>query len=57
MAKEPTSRIAGRDSRTGQFVPVEETERRPNTTQRERLPLPGHGDTGRYDKPKDDRKR
>jgi len=49
--KQPTSRIGGRDSSTGKFIPVRETERRPATTQRERIPLPGHGDTGRYDKP------
>jgi hypothetical protein len=48
----PTTRIGGRDSRTGQFVPVKETERRPDTTQRERIPLPGHGDTGRSEKRK-----
>gem|GEM_PF-1706104 len=47
MAKKPTTRIGGRDSGTGRFVPVKETERRPATTQRERIPLPGHGDTGR----------
>lgn len=44
---EPQSRIGGRDSRTGQFIPLRETERRPDTTQRERIPLPGYGDTGR----------
>lgn len=45
--KEPESRIAGRDARTGEFIPIAETKRRPDTTVRERLPLPGHGDTGR----------
>jgi len=45
--KKPTSRIGGRDSRTGLFIPVRETERKPDTTQRERIPLPGYGDTGR----------
>ena len=50
--KPPASRIGGRDSRTGQFIPLRETVRRPDTTQRERIPLPGHGDTGRYDKSK-----
>jgi hypothetical protein len=45
--KKPQSRIAGRDSKTGQFVPVRETHQRPATTQREHLPLPGYGDTGR----------
>ncbi len=48
--KQPHSRVGGRDSRTGQFIPVKETEQRPATTQRERIPLPGYGDTGRYDK-------
>jgi hypothetical protein len=51
-SKKPESRIGGRDSRNGQFIPVRETERRPATTQRERIPLRGHGDTGRYDKTK-----
>jgi hypothetical protein len=46
------SRIGGRDSRNGQFVPLRETERRPATTQREHIPLPGRGDTGPSDKPK-----
>lgn len=50
--KQPHSRIGGRDSRTGQFIPVKETEQRPATTQRERIPLPGYGDTGRSDKGK-----
>ena len=45
--KKPESRIGGRDARTGEFVPLEETRRRPDTTVRERIPLPGHGDTGR----------
>jgi len=45
--KEPTTRIGGRDSETGRFIPVEETYKRPSTTERERIPLPGHGDTGR----------
>lgn len=43
--KPPTTRLAGRDSRTGEFVPVKEARSRPDTTQVERLPLPGHGDT------------
>jgi hypothetical protein len=47
MANDRQSRIGGRDSRNGQFIPLRETERRPDTTQRERIPLPGHGDTGR----------
>lgn len=50
--KEPQSRVTGRDNDTGRFVRVEETKYRPNSTTRERLPLPGFGDTGRYDKDK-----
>jgi hypothetical protein len=45
-------RIGGRDNSNGQFVPLRETERRPASTTREVIPLPGFGDTGRYDKPK-----
>lgn len=45
--KEPQARVGGRDSRTGQFVPVRETYQRPASTQREHIPLPGYGDTGR----------
>lgn len=43
----PQSHIGGRDSRTGHFIPLSETTRRPATTQRERIPNPGYGDTGR----------
>jgi hypothetical protein len=50
--KKPESRIGGRDARTGQSIPVEETRRRPDTTVRERVPLPGHGDTGKGKTPK-----
>lgn len=49
MSKDRQSRVGGRDSRNGQFVPISETQRRPDTTQRERIPLPGFGDTGRSD--------
>jgi hypothetical protein len=35
----------GRDSKTGEFIPVKEAERRPNTTTVERVPKPGRGDT------------
>jgi len=41
------ARVAGRDSRNGQFIPVRETYQRPATTQREHVPLPGYGDTNR----------
>ena len=54
MSKERQSRLGGRDNRTGKFVPLKETERRPDSTARERIPLPGYGDTGRYD---DDKKK
>ena len=43
------SRLGGRDNKTGEFVPLRETERRPEQTSRERIPLAGFGDTGRYD--------
>lgn len=52
--KEPQSRLGGRDNNTGQFVPLKETEKRPSNTTRERIPLPGFGDTGRSDKKKRD---
>lgn len=35
----------GRSSKTGQFIPVKEAERRPSTTTVERVPKPGYGDT------------
>jgi len=50
--QQPKTRIGGRDSGTGRFIPVEETKQRPATTQRERIPLPGYGDTGRSEKKK-----
>jgi hypothetical protein len=52
MAKKPAGRIGGRDNDSGQFVPLKETHQRPKDTTREVIPNPGHGDTGRYDKPK-----
>lgn len=35
----------GRDSQTGEFIPVKEAEKRPNTTTVERIPKLGRGDT------------
>jgi len=35
----------GRDSKTGEFIPVKEAERRPNTTTVDRIPKPGNGNT------------
>jgi hypothetical protein len=40
----------GRDSKTGEFIPVKEADRRKSTTTVERVPKRGYGDT------KDDRK-
>lgn len=50
MSKKPKARLGGRDSTTGRFIPLSETHRRPATTQREHIPLPGHGDTDRSKK-------
>ena len=35
----------GRDSRTGQFIPLKEANRRPSTTTVERVPNPRYGNT------------
>lgn len=35
----------GRDSRTGQFIPVKEAIRRPSTSTVDRIPNPGYGNT------------
>jgi hypothetical protein len=43
MSKQKESRIAERSARTGQFVKTGTEKRQPNTTVRERLPLPGKG--------------
>ena len=48
-SKKPESRLGGRDARSGQFIPIEEARRKPDTSVVERIPLPGHGDTGRGD--------
>lgn len=37
----------GRDSKTGEFIPVREANRRPNTTTVERIPKSGHGENSR----------
>ena len=42
--KEPQSSLRGRDAGNGQFIPVEEARRRPNTTVVERVPLPYKGE-------------
>lgn len=45
MSKDRKTFDVGRDSKSGQFIPVKEAERRPNTTTVERVPKPGRGDT------------
>lgn len=46
MAKN-NSHPGHRDSRNGQFVTERHAKRHPDTTQRESIPNPGRGDTGR----------
>lgn len=45
MASDRKTFDVGRDSKSGQFITVEEADRRPNTTTVERVPKPGYGDT------------
>ncbi len=45
MAK--NSHTGYRDSKNGHFVTEKVAERRPATTQKESIPNPGRGDTGR----------
>lgn len=46
MAKAPTTRVGYRDARDGQFISKESFDRRsPANTVKERVPLPGRGDT------------
>ena len=42
MTDKRNSRLAGRDARNGQFIPVERARERRDTAVVERLPLPGH---------------
>jgi len=51
-SKERESRLGGRDAKTGYFIPIEEARKNPDTSVVERIPLPGHGDTGRSDNKK-----
>ncbi len=55
VTKPATNRIGGRDSKNGQFVPLKDADHRPGRTQRERIPMPGYGDTGRssYERERD----
>lgn len=41
------SHTGHRDSGSGQFVPKEYADKHPKTTQKESIPNPGKGDTGR----------
>ena len=52
MGDKPKGRIGGRDAINGQFVTIQETKRRPATTVREIIPLPGNGDSKPAPKPK-----
>lgn len=47
------SRLGARDSKTGEFITIKEADKRPATTQKEHIPLPGRGDTDRGKKGKD----
>jgi hypothetical protein len=50
MSKQSKTFPLGRDSKTGEFIPVKEAERRPNTTTVDRIPKSGNGNTGRGSK-------
>ena len=45
MGKNSKTFPLGRDAKTGEFIPVKEAKRRPNTTTVERIPKSGYGDT------------
>jgi hypothetical protein len=47
MSNERKARRGARDAKTGEFIPIKEADRRPATTVKENIPLPGYGDTGR----------
>jgi len=48
MAKAPTTRVGYRDAKNGEFITKKAFETRsPANTVKERVPLPGHGDTNR----------
>lgn len=46
-SKKNSTHLAGRSAVSGRFVPLAQTYSKPATTVRERVPNPGHGDTGR----------
>jgi hypothetical protein len=39
-SKDYDVRTVGRDSKNGQFIPIKETDRRPATTEKERIRYP-----------------
>lgn len=47
MTKSNNTHVGYRDSKTGRFVTAKVAKRRPATTQKESVPNPGRGDTGR----------
>lgn len=47
MSKGSKNVLRGRDSKTGEFIPVKEARDRPSTTTVERVPKPGYGTTKR----------
>jgi hypothetical protein len=46
-SKDSKTFLIGRDSRTGQLMPVKDARRDPDRTQVERMPKRGNGDTKR----------
>jgi len=45
MSKNTKTFPLGRNAKTGEFMPVKEARKHPNTTTVERIPKPGYGDT------------
>lgn len=46
-SKKPASHLQGRSAISGKFKSVADARRQPATSVVERVPNPGHGDTGR----------
>lgn len=47
MSNKKDSHTGYRDSKSGQFTKKENAKSKPSTTQKESIPNPGRGDTGR----------
>ncbi len=47
MSKSSKTFPLGRDSRTGEFIPIREARRRPSTVTIERIPKAGYGDASK----------